>query len=101
MQASNHTEIVELANDIADDAPTDNENIKSSIVRYLLEGEGGKMGHFLHGLFTDKFVETCTRADGANQAQLYEWAIWLYNRVPKSAWGSEQRVVDFEGLKNR
>ena len=58
---------------------------------YIEEGE--LPGGFLMAVLTNNLVEAAARADEVNQQRLFEWAGWLYNEVPKPAWGSPTKVL--------
>ena len=81
---------------ILSEAPTDRPAMLEGIETYLRTGN--VYGHFLTALLSNKFAEAVTSADGHNSKVINEWALWLWNSVPRNAWGSEGIVDDYTGL---
>lgn len=77
-------------------APTDQEAMLDGIYQYFSTGQ--VYGHFLTALLTNDFARTVTSADSHNSERISEWAIWLWNDVPRNAWGSTKTVDAYTGL---
>ena len=56
---------------------------------------GVPTGDFLHAVLCDKLVESFARADRENGESMGHICAWLYNCLPRAAWGNEQAVVDW------
>lgn len=55
--------------------------------------EGLPPGGFLTAILCNDLAAAASRADGVNQAALFDWANWLYSALPRSAWGSAENVL--------
>jgi len=53
---------------------------------------GIEPGGFMYAILCNDFVAAAGQADQTNQRHLFEWAVWLSNELPRSAWGSVERV---------
>ena len=69
------------------------EHTKAAIDRYVMHRL--PPGGFLTAVLTNNLVGAVTRADVHNLEALLEIVRYVYNEVPASAWGSEQRVEDY------
>lgn len=49
-------------------------------------------GGFLMAVLENDFMEACGRADEENLMRLHDYAIFLYNKVPATCWGSKEKV---------
>jgi hypothetical protein len=49
-------------------------------------------GGFLYAVLCDDFTDAVGRADSTNKKHLDDWAKWLFNDIPASAWGDEESV---------
>jgi hypothetical protein len=58
--------------------------------------EDGRMpGGFMYAVLRNDFTDAVGRADSTNAAALDDWAKWLYNDIPSSAWGDEETVKEW------
>lgn len=64
-------------------------HMRPSVVMYL---QHGIAGDFLTAVLSNDFVHAWGRADSINSAAMRNWASWLYNECPNSAWGSQAKV---------
>lgn len=53
---------------------------------------GQPVGDFLYQVLSNNLVGAYTRADNRNYNKLREYATILYNDLPASCWGSEEKV---------
>ena len=53
---------------------------------------GVPMGDFLTAVFANDLCDSFGRADEENQEALGHIAAWVWNRAPKSCWGSRDKV---------
>ncbi len=60
-------------------------------MRLYLE-KGIPTGDFLHHILSNNFVAAGYHADETNQKCLWNYCKFLYNEVPKEAWGKEETV---------
>lgn len=60
--------------------------------------EGGQPGNFLYHILINDFVHAVGYGDIFNQNALLQYAIFLYNNLPVSAWGSKEKVDDWIAL---
>lgn len=58
--------------------------------RYIERGIPG--GSFFMAVVENNLVSAFQKADEANTAAMQAWASWLYNEVPRNAWGSPEIV---------
>ena len=49
-------------------------------------------GGFVYHMLCNDSVGAAGRADSWNQEKLHDYASWLVNRMPASAWGSRETV---------
>lgn len=49
-------------------------------------------GGFISSVVTNRFAEVLVNAAGTNRAHIADWAMWLYNDIPREAWGSDEKV---------
>ena len=78
------------------------EHMRESVIDYVIYGR--PVGHFLHNLFSNDLMGTFSRADTKNRQKIEEWTLLIYNDIPKSCWGSESNVVEWQkvgGLKGK
>ena len=54
--------------------------------RWFLEGVPS--GHFLRALLDNDLMEAFSRADGTNQRNMHNYALFLYNYAPRGSYGS-------------
>lgn len=66
------------------------EHCRGGMRRYV---EDGLMpGDFLTAVLENNLVEAFARADDINIHRLFDYANFLYNELPISAWGSPEKV---------
>jgi hypothetical protein len=53
---------------------------------------GVEPGSFLRAVLENNLCEAASRADATNLIFLHDYAWWLYNDIPASAWGSPAKV---------
>lgn len=66
------------------------EHMKDAIRRYILRGY--PPGDFLRCVFSNDLMGAAGRADYTNQYLLFEYCKLLYNYVPTSCYGSQEKV---------
>lgn len=66
------------------------EHCRDGMQRYVEEGI--IPGAFLTAVLENNLVEAVGRADNINIHRLRDYAIFLYNELPSSAWGSPEKV---------
>ena len=66
------------------------ERMMGGLERYI--DKGIPPGDFLQAIIENNFVEACSRADDENLMNLQAYAAYLYNKIPRSAWGSEKTM---------
>ena len=49
-------------------------------------------GHFVTECLENKFAHAVCRADNDNLHAIHEIALFLFNRLPSSCWGSHEKV---------
>jgi len=69
-------------------------NASADAARAYVE-EGRLPGGFVKHVLSNDFVGAHGRADGTNEAHMDDWAMWLFNDIPSSAWGSEEAVTEW------
>lgn len=69
------------------------EHLHGGLLRYLLLGL--RPGHFLTAVLENNLAEAFGRADETSRAGLFSLVTFLYNDVPRSAWGSPAKVEDW------
>jgi len=69
------------------------EHCRRGMKRYIEHGiiPGG----FLQAVICNNLVESFARADGTNILRLFDYASFLYNEIPTSAWGSEEKMLEW------
>lgn len=75
------------------------ERMEGPIRRYLEDGI--PPGGFLTAVFANDLVGAFGKADSENAANLSAYAAYLYNRCPRGAWGSYERVENWCDLRRR
>lgn len=71
---------------------------KRGIPGYMIHGlvsyvvDRRPTGGFLYAVLTNNLQNTYAQADGTNEACVRAYVMFLYNDVPSSCWGSEERV---------
>ena len=66
---------------------------REAIIQYILYGRG--LGDFLRNVFSNKLVQSFSRADDINGKSLKNYAVFLYNCTPADCWGSEEIYKDW------
>ena len=70
----------------------------STIPEHMREGvrgyieHGGKPGSFLNAILCNNLVCAARFADDINKRFLFQWALLLYNDIPRPAWGDQETV---------
>lgn len=72
---------------------------KEGIDRYVEMGV--PPGGFLRCVLENKLMESFGAADAENQRDMLEIVSYVYNEVPRSAWGSEEVVDGWLAMKRR
>lgn len=49
-------------------------------------------GGFLMAVLTNNLVDAFALADPTNREALADWALWLWNDIPRECWGSRDKV---------
>ena len=49
-------------------------------------------GRFLNAILCNDLVGAASNADEINKYALFTWAWFLYNELPRDAWGSQENV---------
>lgn len=57
---------------------------------------GWPIGHFLSALFANRLVQAFGQADPDNANAMKHWALFIYNAVPHSCWGSPEKVAAWQ-----
>lgn len=74
------------------------EHMLGGLERYI--DHGVEPGSFLMAVLTGQnLVRVCEGADQENLANLAAYGAFLYNKVPSSAWGSEEKVFAYMARK--
>lgn len=71
------------------------DHMREAVRNWVLRGEPHprSMGHFFQAVLSNNFGEAVTSADGTNSRCLRQWALFLYNDVPSSCWGSMEKMI--------
>jgi len=56
-------------------------------------------GDFITAVLRNDLMKAISRADLENQEAIMDIVIYIYNRLPKDCWGSEEAVESWEGLE--
>jgi hypothetical protein len=75
------------------------EHMHDGIVRYLLYGL--PPGSFYMAVLTNDLCAAVGRADVENRIALADHVRFLYNCVPASAWGSQERVDKWMAIRRQ
>lgn len=75
------------------------DTVQSSIENYYYHGLDP--GGFVYHMLSNNLVEAIVRADSWNRLQMYQNAIWLVNKMPAQAWGSEEKVKEWMASFNQ
>lgn len=67
--------------------------MEGAVRRYIESGIPG--GSFLTALFSNDLIEAFVHADADNAEAMRDWTRFLYNEVPRDAWGSPDIVKDW------
>ena len=73
------------------------EHCQKGMKRYIEHGI--IPGDFLQAVICNNLVESFARADGTNILCLFDYACFLYNEIPTSAWGSEEKMMKWSEAK--
>jgi hypothetical protein len=74
------------------------EHMMGGLQRYI--NQGVEPGDFLFAVLAGKdLVRVCENADQENLHNLPAYASYLYNKMPASAWGSEEKVWAYMARK--
>jgi hypothetical protein len=55
-------------------------------------------GGFLQAVLRNDLVQAFARADAENTAAMREWAAFLYDDMPRGAWGSEKTIAEWQRI---
>lgn len=61
----------------------------------LYVDHGCSVGGFLMAVLENNLSEACGRADLNNQRRLITIVRYVYNRIPRDAWGSPEKVAEW------
>ena len=75
------------------------EHMVDSVKRYLEAGI--KPGDFLTAVLENNLTESFARADSINQTHMLDWVKFLYNELPMSCWGSQEKVKNWIDKKRK
>ncbi len=67
--------------------------MRAGAERYVETGD--LPGHFLQAVLSNNLVEAFGKADGENTASMQNWAYWLHNECPSLAWGSREKMLEW------
>jgi len=87
------------------DYPGVPEHTRDALLRY--RDKGLEPGGFLTSVLTNDLFGAVSRADSENIRALKNICSWVFNRMPSSSWGSDERMLDWiqaggnEGLKKK
>lgn len=76
------------------------EHCRDGMKRYIEEGI--IPGEFLEYVICNDLVHSLGQADDINRDRMFDYAMFLYNEAPGTAWGSKQKMIawhDRGGLK--
>lgn len=71
--------------------------IKEAIDRYAKYGVSP--GHFVTAVLKNDLSGAFSRADLDNRRSMFEIVRYVYNEIPSSCWGNEERVKRWDGLE--
>ena len=66
-------------------------HLHGGLARYVFEGV--PTGHFLNAVLTNDLYEAVNRADDSNQRAIAALAKFLFNNVPASCFGTDEKVT--------
>ena len=66
------------------------QDIQESLDRYVKHGI--RTGGFLYAVLTNNLFQAMTKADMENRMNLHEICSYIWNEIPSSCWGTEQKV---------
>jgi len=69
-----------------------------NLVEYCIRGRSP--GGFLEAVLSNDLRKSFERGDITHINALWAIITWVYNRAPSGAWGSPERVSQWEGLPN-
>ena len=73
-------------------------NLKESLDRYVTDAI--EPGGFLRACLENNLVEAFGRADLENRDNLFYVVEYIYNELPSTCWGSEEKVAAWLGRGN-
>lgn len=78
------------------------EHMHEAVIHWVTKAEPHPkdMGHFFFAVLSNNFGEACTTADTMNYPRLREWALFLYNDVPRDCWGSKEKMLAWYDSKH-
>jgi len=75
------------------------ESVYDSMLAYLLRGE--HFGHFIEAVLRNDLVDAVTRADLDNLRHIADIMRFVYNALPREAWGSKAAVDAWRDARGR
>lgn len=70
------------------------EHMRASLRNYI--ERGWPIGGFLFEVLTNDLVHAYGHADDTNRTAMPQWAEWLYWECPAPAWGSAEKVREWQ-----
>lgn len=71
------------------------EHMHEAVIDWVERGEPhpSQLGSFFRAVLTNDLAGAVSRADHMNGVCLREWALLLYNDIPRACWGSEEKLI--------